>query len=125
MRPSVLSRSPSETTSARSLLVLVVWRELYLYLRPGELYELRWKDVDLDLEIVSISRAFDWEDREVKPPKTQNGIRDVPIPFGLLPLLTRMLREKASLSPTGDKQWLEEKVVPIMSVTGENRGAAS
>jgi len=95
------------------------WRELYaiacyLYLRPGELFELRWKDVDLDLEMVSVSRAWDWEDRTVKAPKTSNGIRDVPIPTTLLPLFVRMRQGKA----------LEDKVVPIMSVTGENRGAA-
>jgi integrase len=94
------------------------WRELYtiacyVYLRPGELYELRWKDVDLDSEVVTVSRAWDWEEREVKEPKTTNGNRDVPIPPALLPLLTRMREGKGH----------DDKVVPVMAITGENKGA--
>jgi integrase len=95
------------------------WREVYavacyLYLRPGELYELRWKDVDLDAEIVTVTRAWDWAAREVKAPKTSNGVRDVPIPPALLPLLTRMREGKP----------FDAKVTPIMETTGENKGAA-
>lgn len=85
-----------------------------LYLRPGELYELRWKDVDLDAELVTVTRAWDWAAREVKGPKSRNGVRDVPIPPALLPLLTRMR----------EGQPLDAKVLATMESTGENKGAA-
>jgi integrase len=40
------------------------WRALYAvacftYLRPGELYELRVRDLDLDMGHVNVSRAWD------------------------------------------------------------------
>lgn len=94
------------------------WRELYavavgLYLRPGELVELRWKDVDLDVGIVSISRAFDWRANEVKAPKTRNGIRSVPIP----PILVQLLRRMAV------GRGREDKVVPVLERTGKLESA--
>lgn len=94
------------------------WRELYavacyLYLRPGELYELRWRDVDLDSEVVCVTRAWDWEERVVKTPKTSNGVREIPIPPALMPLLTRLREGRGH----------EDKVVPIIEVAGENKGA--
>jgi integrase len=92
------------------------WRELhtiaaYLYLRPGELYELRWRDVDLDVGDVYVTRAWDWEAEVAKAPKTRNGIRHVPIPPPLLPLLRRMREGKAD----------EDKVVPLLEETGKER----
>ncbi len=98
--------------------VPLVWRELYtiacyLYLRPGELYELRWSDVDLEMAHVSVTRAWDWTSKEVKPPKTRNGIRQVPIPATLMPLLARMKEGKKD----------EEKVVPILEKTGKEHTA--
>jgi integrase len=98
--------------------VPIEWRELYavacyLYLRPGELFELRWRDVDLDSEVVAITRSWDWEERVVKAPKTSNGVREVPIPSSLLPLMARLR----------DGRGHEDKVVPVMEIAGENKGA--
>jgi integrase len=95
------------------------WRELYaiatyLYLRPGELYELRWKDIDLRMEHVSIRRAWDWETKKVKSTKTGNGLRDVPIAASLLPLLKRMAHGRG----------VDDKVVPILEWTGKDHTSA-
>lgn len=95
------------------------WREVYaiacyLYLRPGELYELRWSDVDLKAGVVRISRAWEWIAKKVKAPKTSNGIRVIPIETSLLPLLERMADGK----PTN------AKVVPIFETTGKDKSAA-
>ena len=87
---------PSEVDMLlRAESVPLAFRELYavaayLYLRPGELHELRWLDCDLGAGLVHIARALDWESGEAKEPKTRNGIRTVPIPATLLPLLQRM-----------------------------------
>jgi hypothetical protein len=69
--------------------------------------------VDLDGEVVAVSRAWDWNDDEPKAPKTANGIREVPIHSGLLPLLTRLV----------DGKPLDAKVVPIFEQTSVHRAA--
>jgi integrase len=71
------------------------WRELYaiaayLYLRPVELLVLRWSDVDLRHGVARVAGAWDYLREQEKGPKTRAGIRDVPIPPELLPLLVRM-----------------------------------
>jgi integrase len=65
-----------------------------LYLRPGELRILTAGDVDFDARAVHVTKAFDEEAREVKAPKTRNGIRDVPIHPNLVPLLRRLVEGK-------------------------------
>ena len=60
------------------------WREAYaighyLHLRPGELHELRVKDLDLVAGEVRIARAYDERTKTVTTPKTEEGIRTVSI----------------------------------------------
>lgn len=81
--------------------VPLVWREVhavacYLYLRPNELCELRAGDVDLASREVSITRAYDQRARKVKTPKTSEGIRIIPVPDALLPLLRRLVEGKSA-----------------------------
>lgn len=93
------------------------WRELYavacyLYLRPGELRSLLWSDVDLAAGVVHITKAYDEDAQEVKPPKTRNGVRDVPIPPTLVPL--ERMKKRAKVSGA---------VLPLMADLNENRRA--
>ena len=93
------------------------WREvyavaLYTYLRPGELRVLTWGDVDLDAMHMSITKAWDYSDEKIKPPKTSAGIRNVPIDASLLPLLERLKRD------AGDDA--SALVVPRLSAFGED-----
>ncbi len=46
-------------------------------LRPGELFALRWQDVDLTAGSAGISRSYDWRARQFKAPKTAAGVRTV------------------------------------------------
>ena len=71
----------------------------YLYLRPGELRALTCGDVDFDAQVVHVTKAFDEGTREIKSPKTRNGVRDVPIHPNLVPLLRRLVegRQAADL----------------------------
>ncbi|MGH7270812.1 MAG: hypothetical protein ACREJ3_10320 [Polyangiaceae bacterium] len=75
-------------------------RELYavachLYLRPGELRALVWTDVDFDAGVVHVTRGYDEDSQATKPPKTRNGVRDIPISIALLPLL-KVMRDRAA-----------------------------
>lgn len=95
--------------------VPLAWREvyavaLYTYLRPGELRILRWADIDPQLALIHVTKAWDYAAREEKPPKTRNGVRHVPIEPTLVPLLRR-LRE-------GRKQ--TDLVLPEMTRFGED-----
>jgi integrase len=47
-------------------------------LRAGELWELKWKDIDFERGVVSVSRRVDVYG-EVGPPKSAAGVRDVPL----------------------------------------------
>ncbi|MCW5831346.1 MAG: tyrosine-type recombinase/integrase [Labilithrix sp.] len=89
----------------------------YTYLRPGELRVLTKADVDLNVGLIHVTKAWDYAEEMVKPPKTLNGVRRVPIAPALVPLLRRMLEGKADT----------DLVVPILSrtetVTSNNRKA--
>jgi integrase len=94
------------------------WREvyaiaLYTYLRPGELRVLTWSDVDFDAGHINITKAWDYQDEKIKPPKTANGVRSVPIEASLLPLLERMKEDAGEDSASA-------LVVPRLSAFGED-----
>ena len=93
-----------------------VWRELYavgcyLYLRPGELRALVWTDVDFEASVVHVTKAYDEDSKTVKAPKTRNGVRDVPIPEALVPLL-KVMHDRADDAAAA--------VLPLMSERSEN-----
>ncbi|MGA7119696.1 MAG: site-specific integrase [Polyangiaceae bacterium] len=96
--------------------VPVAWRQLYvvacyLYLRPGELRALRWSDVDFDAGVIHVTKAYDEDSQTTKPPKTRNGVRDVPIPAALVPLL-KVMRNRAADDGA--------PVMPLMAERSEN-----
>lgn len=86
------------------------WREVhaiaaYTYLRPGELRVLTWQDVDFDARVIHVTKAWDYIEETVKPPKTRNGVRRVPIESTLVPLLARMRKGRGEA----------DLVVPLLS----------
>ncbi len=79
----------------------LAWREtyavaLYTYARPGELRVLAWGDIDFDANSIAITKAWDYDAKEIKDPKSRNGVREIPIDAALAPLLRRMAEGKAS-----------------------------
>ncbi len=78
--------------------VPLTWRRnvavaIYLYMRDGELRELRWDDVDLEHALVNVTHAYNRRTKTSKAPKTDAGTRRVPIHENLLPLLRAMHAE--------------------------------
>jgi integrase len=77
--------------------VPLTWRRnlavaVYLYMRDGELRELRWEDVDLEHAVVNVHHAYNRRTKQSKTTKTRNT-RCVPIHENLLPLLRAMHAE--------------------------------
>lgn len=64
---------------------------LYAGLRRGEALALRQEDVDRKHRVIHVTKAVEFIGNrpEIKLPKTATGIRDVPIPSILLPLLPK------------------------------------
>lgn len=53
---------------------------LYCGLRTGEVVALDWRDIDFDKRRIRVTRAMESGTDIIKDPKTEAGIRDVPIP---------------------------------------------
>lgn len=53
---------------------------LYCGLRPGETAALRWEDIDLATGTLHIRAAKESHSKSIKAPKTDAGVRDIPIP---------------------------------------------
>lgn len=90
------------------------WREVYAiaigtYVRPGELRVLTWADVEGE-STIHVTKAWDYAEEKIKPPKTRNGVRRVPIPPTLAPLLARMRKGREA----------SDLVVPHLSAFGED-----
>lgn len=60
---------------------------LYAGLRPGETAALLWKDIDFKANEIHVYKAIESGSNAIKDPKTQSGVRDIPIHSELLPRL--------------------------------------
>lgn len=60
---------------------------LYTGMRPGETAALTWSDVDFDNNEIHVHAARESGSGQIKSPKTEAGIRDIPIHSALLPKL--------------------------------------
>lgn len=52
---------------------------LYAGLRPGETAVLQWKDIDFDANEIHVHKALESGRNAVKSPKTDAGLRDIPL----------------------------------------------
>lgn len=61
----------------------------YTSMRPGEIYGLRWEDIDLDGKVINVRRAVSFASNIaiVKSPKTAAGVRSIPLPDALAAFL--------------------------------------
>lgn len=80
-------------TAAHHPAGLYVLIMLYTGLRPGEVAALRWGDIDLNRRRIYVRRALKRDDT-IGPPKSDAGVRDVPIPDKLLLTLTAARKKK-------------------------------
>lgn len=78
------SLTATAATHRRGLWILTL---LYTGMRPAESVALTWEDIDLVAGEIHIRRARESGSRRLKEPKTEAGIRDIPVHAELLPLL--------------------------------------
>jgi integrase len=79
IRASLVSLAPADPLRNERDLFYVRFFDVALgtALRLGELRALRWRDVDRERRVIRIERAF--SRRDVKRPKTEAGVRSVPL----------------------------------------------
>lgn len=75
---------------------------LYCGLRPGETAALKWSDIDLDGGIMHIKQAKQAASTALKAPKTDSGIRDIPIPKCFIDRLKMRKRTGEYVFPQSD-----------------------
>ena len=66
---------------------------LYTGMRQGEMFALIWENVDLERNLIHVTASVEWPSSNkgvLKCPKTENGIRDIPI----IPQLKEILEEQ-------------------------------
>ena len=77
---------------------------LYTGIRKGELIALTWNDIDLDAERLSVNKAATFHNNTVsiKTPKTKSGLRTVPIPKLIIPMVraTKEAAESEQVCPS-------------------------
>lgn len=103
---------------------------IFTGLRPEESAELRWKDVDFAAGELHVTRAFGWRSKVVELPKSQAGIRRVPLEPELVPLLKAMGHGKSPddlvvpfVRTGGGKDKLAPKFRRSLEATGACRPA--
>lgn len=59
----------------------LIFTMLYTGMRQGEALALTWADVDFANKVIHVSKAIEYEKSKpkVKPPKTENGYREIPM----------------------------------------------
>ena len=80
---------------------------MYAGLRQGEIVALRWEDVDFDLGFIHVRRAIQYAAKNVgtiKPPKTDNGVRDIPMMGQLRAILEALRKDEGDLSSAGSEE---------------------
>ena len=94
-----------------------MWVKMMLYtgLRPGEIIALDWIDIDFKKKLVYVSKAKESGNNSIKAPKTDAGVREVPIPDVLLDDLAETIIGKKPYDPvftqkTNDRRHTESSL---------------
>ena len=85
---------------------LFVAMSLYTGMRQGELFALQWEDIDLQNNLIHVSKAVEWPGQNrgmIKEPKTENGIRIIVIIPKLAAFLKSMQHDTGYVL-TADRQ---------------------
>jgi integrase len=94
IRAALVELAPPDPLRSQPDLVSVCFFDVALGtgLRLGELRALRWRDVDRERRVIHVERAY--SRRELKRPKTEAGVRSVPL-FGSVDEAFRHLAARA------------------------------
>lgn len=86
---------------------------LYCGLRRGELLALTWGDISLKKLMITVNKAvyFDANTPYVKAPKSKAGIREVPIPEILLPILNGRRAASMMVCPSDSGEMMTQSAI--------------
>lgn len=80
---------------------------LFCGFRKGETLALKWEDIDLEKQEISISKSVGRTEKgfDIKEPKNEASVRRIPFPDSLLPLLEEYRKEYGQLRQRLGDQW--------------------
>lgn len=83
---------------------------LYAGLRKGEAAALRWEDIDFDARLIHVTKAVRSLKNKatIKAPKTNAGVRDIPIPKILLDALQAYRKESGYICTSAKGKFLTD-----------------
>ena len=84
---------------------------MYAGLRQGEIIALRWEDIDFDMGFIHVRHAIQYAAKNVgtiKAPKTDNGVRDIPM-MNQLQIILKSLKKGQGFILCGQRK-VEEDV---------------
>ncbi len=101
---------------------------IYSGLRKGEMAALQWEDIDLKNKVITVNKSYDYLNKQIKQPKTEAGIRQVPVPDVLANVLTNTPKKsKYVISVNGEmmtvSQWekiLRDLLAELEKISGSN-----
>ncbi len=87
-----------EADEQMKVILMVAW---YTGLRVGEIAVLKWRHIDMVNNIISVDSTYCRDEPgEIKAPKTQAGIRKVPVSIDLIDRIRKMKQTTEFLFPT-------------------------
>lgn len=97
------------------------WAELFRTavvtgMRPGEVFGLRWDDIDFEHSFISVQRSLVWKGKPAEgwllvPPKTKRGLRQVAIPRSLADALAALRRKQEEAKRKAGRDYQDEGFV--------------
>lgn len=86
---------------------------LYTGLRPGETRALDWRHVDFEKRLIHVEQAMKASTTDIGEPKSESGVRDVPIHKNLLPALAATRKgpfDPVFIQPTSGKRYTSQSM---------------
>ncbi len=96
-----LANLPDEIYPGKAMALVCMWAGL----RRGEATALTWADIDFKQNMIRVTKAYDFKSDTLKEPKTEAGVRYVPLLPCLAEYLKRLPRNSAYVFGKRLSQW--------------------
>ena len=102
---------------------------IYTGMRKGEILALQWKDIDFNENIINVTKSvfYDGSKSKIKEPKTENGIRQVPLLAPLKDILLKIPNKEDNnyiISDDGETLLTKKRFITLYKKFKESTGVS-